>query len=249
MRPTIHLSLALTLLAPLARAQSPTPAEQAVLELTNRVRAQRHLTLLAWDPALARAARLHAAWVLGDPGPSGHQYPGEPNLIARAASAGVHFDIVSENVAKDVSSVRELNDGWMRSPHHRANILDPRLTSIGIGIVRFNGLLYAVQDFARTVPVLTEAEAEQRVIELLRRQGVEAVLSTPAREACQRDLSSSPGATFVMHWTSPAMSRLPDELLDRLAHRNATSAAVGACAGSGAEDGGFTTSHITVLLY
>ncbi len=250
MSPTTHLLLALTLLPSIAAAQlRPTPAEQTDLQLTNQIRSEHHLPPLTWDPALTRAARLHAAWILGDPGPSAHQYPGEPDLIARAAAAGVHFDTVSENVAKGVSSVRELHEGWMTSAHHRANILDPRLTSIGIGIVRFNGLLYAVQDFARINPVLTESEAEQRVVDLLRQRGIESSVSTPAREACARDLSSSPGATFVMHWTSPAMSQLPDELLNRLAHRHVTSASVGACAGSQGEDRGFTTAHIAVLLY
>ncbi len=240
----------LFILSATATAQlRPTPAEQTVLHLTNQIRSEHHLAPLTWDPALTRAARLHAAWILGDPGPSAHQYPGEPDLITRAAAAGVHFDTVSENVAKGVSSVRELNEGWMTSAHHRANILDPRVNSIGIGIVRFDGLLYAVQDFARTIPVLTQSEAEQRVIELLRQRGIDSSVSAQAREACERDLSSSPRATFVMHWTSPAMSRLPDELLDRLAHRHVSSAGVGACAGSREEDRGFTTAHIAVLLY
>ena len=232
-----------------AHAQSPTGAERAILDLTNQIRAEHRLGPLAWDPALTRAARLHAAWVLGDPGPSAHQYPGEPDLITRAAAAGVHFDTVSENVAKGVSSVQELSDGWMRSPHHRSNILDPRLTSIGVGIVRFNGLLYAVEDFARTVPVLTEPEAEQRVVDLLQQRGISSTITAGARDVCARDLPSAPDATFVMHWSSPAMLRLPDELLDRIAHRHVTSATVGACPGSREEDGGFTTSHIAVLLF
>ncbi len=243
------LALLLASTLAVARGQTPTAPEQALLTVTNKIRLEHHLGPLVWDPALVRSARLHVAWILGDPGPSAHQYPGEPDLIARAADAGAHFDIVSENVAKEVPSVRELSDGWMRSTHHRDNILDPRLTSTGIGIVRFRGLLYAVQDFARTIPVLTQTEAERRVLELLRERGIESVVSTPAREACERDLPSSPGATFVMHWTSPAMSRLPDQLLDRLAHRHVRSAAVGACAGSREQDRGFTTSHVAVLLY
>ena len=227
----------------------PTTAEQTVLQLTNQIRSEHHLTPVTWDPALARAARLHAAWILGDPGPSAHQYPGEPDLITRAAAVGVHFDTVSENVAKGVSSVRELNEGWMASAHHRANILDPRVNAIGVGIVRFDGLLYVAEDFARTNPVLTQPDAEQRVIELLSGRKVPASVTSAAREACARDLSTSPNATFVMHWTSPAMSQLPDELLDRLAHRPVHSAAVGACAASPEEDRGFTTAHIAVLLY
>ena len=244
-----QIALSLVFTATAAAQLRPTPAEQTILQLTNQIRSEHHLTPLTWNPALARAARLHAAWILGDPGPSAHQYPGEPDLITRAAVVGVHFDTVSENVAKGVSSVRELNEGWMSSPRHRANILDPRVNAIGVGIVRFDGLLYVAEDFARTNPVLTQPDAEQRVIGLLSSRKVPAVVTSAAREACARDLSTSPNATFVMHWTSPAMSQLPDELLDRLAHRHVASAAVGACAGSPEEDRGFTTARIAVLLY
>ena len=246
------LLILVLLLAPLvtpALAQSPTRDEYSVFLLTNQIRSSHHLAPLTLDPALTRAARLHAAWVLGASGTLLHQYAGEPDLISRAANAGAHFDTVSENIAGNVGTVRELSDGWMSSPHHRANILDPRLTSIGVGIIRFGGLLFAVQDFARTVPVLTQTEAERRVMELLGNRNIPPTVTAEAREACSRDLPSSPGAIFVMHWTSPAMSRLPDELLDRIAHRRITSAAVGACAGSREQDGGFTTNHITVLLY
>ena len=38
--------------------------------------------------------------------------------------------------------------GWMKSPGHRANLMNPRYTKIGIGIVAKGGYVYATQIFA-----------------------------------------------------------------------------------------------------
>jgi uncharacterized protein YkwD len=46
-------------------------------------------------------------------------------------------------------TVREAFNGWMVSPGHKANMLDPKYTHIGIGIVEgVNGGYWWVQQFA-----------------------------------------------------------------------------------------------------
>jgi uncharacterized protein YkwD len=37
----------------------------------------------------------------------------------------------------------------MKSPQHRANILDGDMDSTGIGVVKRNGQLFAVEDFSK----------------------------------------------------------------------------------------------------
>jgi uncharacterized protein YkwD len=37
----------------------------------------------------------------------------------------------------------------MKSPQHRANILDTDMDSAGIGVAERNGQLYAVEDFSK----------------------------------------------------------------------------------------------------
>ncbi len=55
---------------------------------------------------------------------------------------------VAENVAYG-SSIDLNHRNLMNSPGHRANILDPRMTRIGIGVTTGpNGLVYVVQLFA-----------------------------------------------------------------------------------------------------
>jgi uncharacterized protein YkwD len=54
----------------------------------------------------------------------------------------------AENIAYGGQSPERLMSMWMNSPGHRANILNPRLTGIGIGIATDSrGLVWATQDF------------------------------------------------------------------------------------------------------
>jgi uncharacterized protein YkwD len=57
---------------------------------------------------------------------------------------------VAENVASFTGSAptaRRVVRTWMRSPGHRANILDPSLTHLGVGVVRAGHRWYVTQDF------------------------------------------------------------------------------------------------------
>src|ERR1700742_127397 len=130
-----------------AFAQQST--EQQVMDLANADRAQQGLSPLKWDPALAQAASQHAQLMAQQPQLS-HQYPGEPDLEARAGAAGAHFRAIAENVAL-APNPQALEQVWMHSPLHRANILDPRMDAIGVGLVKRDGNYYAVDDFASTV--------------------------------------------------------------------------------------------------
>jgi len=145
------LLASLTLRAP---AQSQPPAgspEQTLFQLTNQARAEHKLPALAWDDALAKAARAHIAVMARAGGEALHQYPGEPDLTARGGSAGAHFSTIAENVAGSGVSPEGIQQMWLTTPTHRANILDPRLTAIGIAVTGPPGAIYAVQDFGRTV--------------------------------------------------------------------------------------------------
>jgi uncharacterized protein YkwD len=42
-----------------------------------------------------------------------------------------------------------IHQSFMKSPQHRANILDPDMDSAGIGIAERNGQLFAVEDFSK----------------------------------------------------------------------------------------------------
>jgi uncharacterized protein YkwD len=116
----------------LAKPQASTP-ERALFEAANRERSAHGLQPLRWDNALATAARQHAL-VMRQHNELSHQFPGEPSLQDRASHAGARYSVIAENVAEgpDAASIQS---GWMHSPPHRANLLDPTVNSVGIAVV------------------------------------------------------------------------------------------------------------------
>jgi hypothetical protein len=225
------------------------PPEQQLMDLANADRAQQGLPPLKWNPALAQAANQHAQLMARQPELS-HQYPGEPDLEARAGAAGVHFRAIAENVAL-APSPQALEQVWMHSAPHRANILDPRMDTIGVGLVKREGNYYAVDDFASTVEDLGPQQIEQKIGQLLQQRGLQpAGLTQEARQTCEME-SGSAGASkpwFVMRWEGTDLSRLPDVLDQKISTGKYHKAAVGACSAGNAGQG-FTTYKIAVMLY
>ena len=117
-------------------AYSQTPALRAERDLfaaVNQARRAQGLTPLRWDESLATAARRHAK-VMAERGSAQHGFEGEPSLSARVKQAGAHFSWLSENVIQGPST-EFIHVQFMKSPPHRANILDRDMDSIGIGVV------------------------------------------------------------------------------------------------------------------
>ena len=183
MGPKIGLVLAwLAVSSALAQGpQNASPAEQHLLDATNQVRSERGLQPLHWDPSLAYAARAHAELMVQQNQLS-HRYSGEPDLTARAAQAGAHFQAIAENVAMGPGA-SAIQKQWMESEPHRNNILDAKMTSIGIAVVEKRGYLYAVEDFANGVASLTPDDVEQKIGALLKERGI--APTGPKRDARQ----------------------------------------------------------------
>jgi len=59
------------------------------------------------------------------------------------------MSMVGENVAYGFTSGRAVVRGWMDSPGHRANILQPRYRLMGIGARKGGGQWYVAQVFGR----------------------------------------------------------------------------------------------------
>jgi hypothetical protein len=241
------LGLAAALLAAPAWAQDQ--AAQRLADLVNADRAAQGLPALKWDPSLAQAAQQHAQ-LMSEQGTLSHQYPGEPDVQARAAQAGAHFRTIAENVAM-ASSPEALEKEWMKSPPHRANILNSGLTSLGVGIVRKGGNDYASLVLASSVANLGPEQIEQKVGQLLQQRHLELLPETrDARQTCEMEHGSAGGSKpwFVMRWEGTDLSRLPDVLEQKISSGRYHKAAVGACDSGNAQQG-FTTYKIAVLLY
>lgn len=229
----------------------PAAAEQ-LLAMANQARSENGAGPLRWDGALAEAARQHCLRMVAE-GPIAHRYEGEPDVSERAGHAGARFSTVEENVAVG-PTVASLHVGWMHSPGHRTNLLNPQVDHVGIAVVAVRGQFYAVADYARSVPQLSNSQIEARVAELIRPSGV-AILNDPAvaRAACAMEeglprATSEPQAQYVMRWQGADLTRLPQRLVDRLATGQYRQAAVGSCPAQ-LEEGTFTGFRLAVLLY
>jgi len=225
----------------------PAGDAKFLFDAVNYDRRAEGLPPLRWDAELAAAARTHVHQ-LAERNRLSHQFPGEPDMAERARTAGAHFSALAENVA-EAPSIDELHIGWMKSPPHRANILNPKLTAIGIAIELRGEEYFGVQDFSTAVNVLTKEEQEKKVGELLHARGLR-IAENPddARKACDSSVAI-PGVTSmaILHFESPDLNALPEQFGDAIKKGSYKTAAVGAC--SAADPKGFSRFRIAVLLY
>ena len=133
--------------ARVAPRRTPATVEQRVVTLVNAERAAAGCRPLRVSPALHRAAQRHSAdmasrRVLDHRGAGGDD-PGD-----RITAAGFAWSAWAENIARGRPTPSAVVDGWMNSQGHRANILNCRLTTIGVGVVRGAGGPWWTQVFA-----------------------------------------------------------------------------------------------------
>lgn len=103
-----------------------------VLALTNAERAAAALPPLTADRRLAVAAQAHSADMVGRDFYA-HTTPEGREPWDRARSAGAPHRAIGENIACGQRTPAEVVRGWMNSPGHRANILTPGFTHLGVG--------------------------------------------------------------------------------------------------------------------
>lgn len=125
--------------------------EASIVSTVNRERRGAGLDLVVAEPRLTRAARLHAA-NMASRNELAHTLSGATTstLSSRVRDVGYVYRFVAENIAYGPVSVDPLVQGWMRSPGHRANILNPDYTETGVGVARSrDGVLFYCQVFGK----------------------------------------------------------------------------------------------------
>ncbi|ORX96000.1 SCP-domain-containing protein [Basidiobolus meristosporus CBS 931.73] len=118
---------------------------QKMLQLVNQQRQMNGQPALKLDDRLVQAAQKHTDYQ-ARVGQMTHDEPGRP-LSTRVNETGFKWSAIGENVAKGYASIDAVMKGWMNSPGHRRNILNPQYTHFGSGYVA-NGA-YWTQNFAR----------------------------------------------------------------------------------------------------
>ncbi len=71
-------------------------------------------------------------------------------LRDRFTAYGYHHSAYAENCSAGEDDKAEVVRAWMADPLHRANLLSPNFTEIGVGVAKTaNGKVYICQDFGK----------------------------------------------------------------------------------------------------
>jgi len=150
--------------------------EQRIHQLANHERVKRGLTPLAWNPVVQQVARRHSRDMarrhyFAHLSPEGHDlayrysqqgfvcqiqvgsavYMGSENIYETSLYEARDYvgEVVTRTYWKDLETIAQtIVKGWMSSPTHRQNLLEPSWQTHGIGIaISGDDRVYATQDF------------------------------------------------------------------------------------------------------
>ncbi|MFP5326754.1 MAG: CAP domain-containing protein [Acidimicrobiia bacterium] len=117
-------------------------AEREFTSLIAQERSSRGLGALSDDPELIEVARRHAARMAAE-----KNLHHNPNLKSEVAD----WEVLGENVGRG-SNVAEVHAAFMESETHRAQILEPRYTEVGVGAVWADGEVWVAEVFRKRQP-------------------------------------------------------------------------------------------------
>jgi len=138
----------------------PKELERRIFQLTNEARRKNRLPSLDWDNSLAVKAREKSDDMLKNEyfshtSPDGKTLKDrfqeeKPASIRNISQIGENIYVGARlDYATDIKTqARLIVDGWMTSPGHRRNILDPQYTHLGVGVSARDKMCYATQIFA-----------------------------------------------------------------------------------------------------
>ena len=171
--------------------------EAALLEEINEERAEAGVPPVSRMPQLDEVARAHGV-DMRDNGFVGHASPTTGGAAQRVAAAGVRTGLVLENIGRGYGA-SEIHRGLVASPGHRANLLNPDVTHVGLGVVSEpegdRRAFLATQVFVRMNRAQDLPGAAERLVAMINRgreaRGAAAVAIDPnLMEAAQGAASS-----------------------------------------------------------
>lgn len=121
---------------------SSTITVDEVVNMTNQERSQLGLAPLSVNPLLTQAA-IAKAHDMFEKQYWAHTAPDGREPWDFMRSAGYHYQVAGENLARDFSSTGPMISAWMASPTHRDNMVNSRYSQIGVAVV--NGVLQGTE--------------------------------------------------------------------------------------------------------
>ncbi|QCX33437.1 SafA/ExsA family spore coat assembly protein [Caloramator sp. E03] len=123
--------------------------EDEVIRLVNVERAKAGLQALSKNWQLCRVARYKSQDMI-DKKYFSHTSPTYGSPFTMMQNFGIRFSSAGENIAYGQRTPQEVMNAWMNSSGHRANILSPSYTQIGVGLAKdANGVCYWTQMFIK----------------------------------------------------------------------------------------------------
>ncbi len=120
-------------LGPVMPAFSSAITPQNIISLTNESRKEYQLNALVENSLLAKAAQAKADDMLAK-GYFSHNTPNGDTPWSFIVGAGYNYIMAGENLAVNFTESEAVEEAWMNSPGHKANILNKNFEEIGIGI-------------------------------------------------------------------------------------------------------------------
>ena len=111
--------------------------EREVVRLVNIERRKNGLSELKYNWQLCRVAR-YKSEDMRDKGYFSHTSPTYGSPFQMIKNFGISYRTAGENIAKGQTSPEAVVKAWMNSSGHRANILNPSFTEIGVGYASGN---------------------------------------------------------------------------------------------------------------
>ena len=103
-------------------------------DLTNDYRSQKGISGLSWNDTLAKAAKLKAEDMMKK-GYFAHTSPEGLTPWYWLGQQNYSFLYAGENLAVHFDETEDVEDAWLDSPTHKANIVNPHFSEIGIAVV------------------------------------------------------------------------------------------------------------------
>jgi len=146
MIPATLLGLVMVAAPASAAVVSEAKMQGDIAYLTNKQRALHGCKPVRIDARLTTAARAHSAFMARS-GSFSHTGNGGSTFAYRVKAAKYPRPL-SENIAFGYRSGLDVMKAWLASPGHRANLLNCKATTVGVGAVYSpNGNPYFTQDF------------------------------------------------------------------------------------------------------
>ncbi len=151
---TFCLMLATSVSAMAIEVGAQPQAEAKVQQRINEIRQAHDLGGLRRNPKLDHIARDYSR-AMAKGAFFSHTGPGGEDVGDRVRAAGLCYRAVGENLAKNLNvphPARTAVSGWMKSKHHRANILTAEFRETGVGAWCDGATCYFTQIFFRAFP-------------------------------------------------------------------------------------------------